>query len=174
MRREHLLHLLVELAERFGRSEFYVIGSSAILASIPDSADATLLQSRDADIVPTDEDEGLIDQISWVLGEGSDFEVRHGYYAQGVSGRTAQYAPTDWRSRTIPLSVAGYRAHCMEPHDLLLAKLGAGRQKDLEFARAAVKALPIRREILLRRLTEVAADAQTLVLIEARVRGLFA
>jgi hypothetical protein len=47
------------------------------------------------------------------------------------------YAPHGWQARTIDVSVGKIVAHCMEPHDVVLSKLGAGREKDLEFASAA-------------------------------------
>ena len=61
----------------------------------------------------------------------------------------------------------------MEPHDLLLSKLGAGREKDLDFAQAAVLSVAIQRDELLARLAAVTADPVVHRLIEGRIRTLF-
>lgn len=68
--------------------------------------------------------------------------------------------------------VGRYRALCMEPHDLVLAKLGAGRDKDLEFARAAADAGLVRIPVLLERLIGVTASDEERRRIEGRVRAL--
>ena len=52
----------------------------------------------------------------------------------------------------LPVRVADYTAWSMEPHDLVLRKLGAGREKDLEFARdAALVVSSLVREAVLSR-----------------------
>jgi hypothetical protein len=55
-------------------------------------------------------------------------------------GPETAVAPEGWRDRLVPIRGAntnGATGWCMEPHDLILAKLAAGRAKDLEFCRAA-------------------------------------
>ena len=61
----------------------------------------------------------------------------------------------------------------MEPHDLLLSKLGAGRDKDLEFARDAAKLGLVQRDELLARLASVACTDDHRRQITARVQTLF-
>jgi len=173
MRQAQLRHVILEIGERFGLTEFYVIGSAAILASLPDPPEGSLVATRDVDVIPGADDEKVADQISYVMGEASEFDLTYGYYAQGVTLSTPKYAPRGWQSRTIPIQVDRYRALCMEPHDLLLSKLGAGREKDLEFARAAVLSVSVQRDELLARLADVAADPAVRRLIEDRIRALF-
>jgi hypothetical protein len=62
----------------------------------------------------------------------------------------------------------------MEPHDVVLSKLGAGREKDLEFASAAAALGLVERSMLLSRLSLVPATAEHLNLIERRISALFA
>jgi hypothetical protein len=173
MRRAQLQHVILEIGERFGLTEFYVIGSAAILARLPDPPEGSLVATRDVDVIPGDGDRRVADRISYVMGEASEFDQVHGYYAQGVTLATPRYAPRGWQSRTIPIQVKKYRALCMEPHDLLLSKLGAGREKDLEFAQAAVLSIDIQRDELLARLADVTADPAVRQLIERRIHALF-
>lgn len=174
MRRRELLHMVLEVGERFALTEVFVIGSSAILAVLPEPPEGVLTATRDVDIIPlNDEDERLADQISYVIGEASAFDVEYGYYAQGVSLKTPTYAPNGWQARTIDLSVGKIVAHCMESHDLVLSKLGAGREKDLEFASAAAVLGLVVQSVLLARLRFVATTAEHSRLIANRISALF-
>jgi hypothetical protein len=83
------------------------------------------------------------------------------------------YAPHGWQARTIDVSVGKIVAHCMEPHDVVLSKLGAGREKDLEFASAAAALGLVEQSVLLTRLRLVPATADHLGLIAERIATLF-
>lgn len=173
MQRDQLQHVILEIGRRFDLRDFYVVGSAAILAVLPDPPAGALTATRDVDVIPPGDDEQLADRISFVLGEASDFDIEHGYYAQGVSLRTPTFAPTDWPSRALPVRVADYTAWCMEPHDLVLSKLGAGREKDLEFARDVAQLGLVRRDELLARLGSVGCTDEHRRQITARVHALF-
>jgi hypothetical protein len=164
--------VILEIGRRFDLHDFYVVGSAAILAALPDPPAGALTATRDVDVIPPGDDEQLADRISFVLGEASDFDIEHGYYAQGVSLRTPAFAPTDWPSRALPVRVADYTAWCMEPHDLVLSKLGAGREKDLEFARDAAGLGLVQCEELLTRLESVRCTDEHRRQITARVQAL--
>jgi hypothetical protein len=172
VRREQLQHVILEIGERFGLTEFYVIGSAAILAAAPNPERAELVATRDVDVLPIVDDPRLSDQISFVIGEGSAFDEEHGYYAQGVDHRTARFAPSGWQQRAIAVTAGRYRALCMEPHDLVLSKLGAGRDKDLQFARAAAEAGLVHVPVLRQRLANIAASEEERRVIELRVNAL--
>jgi hypothetical protein len=174
MRRRELQHVILEVYERFALTEIFVISSSAILAVLPDPPAGALTATRDVDIIPlNDEQERIADQISFVIGEASPFDIEHGYHAQGVSLRTPVYAPRDWQARTIALPVGKIVAHCMEPHDLVLSKLGAARDKDLEFARAAAALSLVEQSVLLSRLGLVPVSAGHAGLIAERIAALY-
>lgn len=174
MRRRELQHIVLEVGERFALTEVFVIGSSAILAVLPDPPEGVLTTTRDVDIIPpNDEDERMADQISFVIGEASPFDIEYGYHAQGVSLKTPTYAPHGWQARTVDVSVGKIVAHCMEPHDVVLSKLGAGREKDLEFARAAAALGLVEEPVLVRRLGLVPATEEHSRLIAARIAALF-
>ena len=72
---------------------------------------------------------------------GSPFHETFGYYAQGVGEKTA-VLPSGWKGRLVPVRGEGTRGAtgwCLEVHDLVVAKLVAGREKDLDFAAAAAR-----------------------------------
>lgn len=61
----------------------------------------------------------------------------------------------------------------MEPHDRVLSKLGAGREKDLEFARDVASLGLVRSDELLTRLKSVSCIDEHRRQITARVHALF-
>jgi hypothetical protein len=173
MYRNQLQHVILEIGRRFDLKDIYIVGSAAILAAMPDPPEGELTATRDVDVIPPRDEERLADKISFVLGEASDFDAEYGYYAQGVTSETPAFAPVDWRSRTIDIPVAGTVGHCMDPNDLVLSKLGAGRPKDLRFARAAANLSLIRRRLLLDRLEHVECSDQMRRLITDRITATF-
>ena len=173
MFRHQLQHVILEIGRRFDVREFYVVGSAAILAALPDPPVGALTATRDVDVMPADGDERLADRISFVIGEASEFDAEYGYYAQGVSSDTPKYAPGDWKMRAIPIRVAEFTAWCMEPEDLVLSKLGAGREKDLEFSQSAADLKLVTQEGLFHRLPLVNCAEPLRALIGDRIRSLF-
>jgi hypothetical protein len=167
-----LQHVILEIGRRFDIDEFHIIGSAAILAVLPVPPEGALTATRDVDVIPPNDDERLADRISFVLGEASDFDAEYGYYAQGVTSLTPTFAPRDWKSRAIPVRVERHTGWCMEPHDLVLSKLGAGREKDLDFARSAAKLGLVQRDELTRRLAGVICPEDHKRLISARIESL--
>ena len=156
MRRSHLQHVILEIGQRFGLDGCYVIGAAAILAVLAEPPIGILTATRDVDVIAPTDEETWADRFSFVLGEASDFDVRHGYYVQGVTSRTPASAPRGWKSRCLALAAGPYTAWCLEPHDLVLSKLGAGRPKDLSFSRALVGLGLVRHDELRLRLATVA------------------
>jgi hypothetical protein len=171
--RSQLQHVILEIGRRFDLRDFYIVGSAAILAVLPNPPEGALTATRDVDVVPPDDDERLADRISFVLGEASEFDSEHGYYAQGVTSETPAYAPSGWMGRAVPVRVDQYTGWCMEVHDLVLSKLGAGREKDIDFAKGAAELTLVQRDELLRRLPGVACSAEHRQLIENRISALF-
>ena len=143
MRRDQLEHLIRAAGQVLGVDEVIVIGSQAILATVPVGLPPAATRSVEADILPFDDRyETKADLIDGVLGEASMFQETHGIYAQGVGQRTARL-PAGWQDRLIPIlneNTAGVTGWCLEPHDLCISKLIAGRPKDLEFFRAIAQA----------------------------------
>lgn len=143
MRLEQLEHLLRAASTLVGDRDILVIGSQAVLASVPDTRlpqEATT--SIEADLAffddPADE---KADQVDGSIGELSQFHETYGYYAQGVSVTTATL-PIGWMERLVALDTPGTepaRGLCLEAHDCVVSKLVAGRGKDRDFANALLR-----------------------------------
>ena len=166
---EDLRLLIYELGRRLKLDEVYIIGSAAIAAALPNPPGGEFTATRDVDVIPPGDTESLLDQIDLLLGEGSTFDEQWGYYAQGVSSKTPTYAPRDWMARTIAVQTVTAVGRCMEPHDLAVSKLGAGRDKDLAFVRQLANAGLVNRETMLERLTSVDCSEEMRALIAARI-----
>jgi len=173
MRRRDLEHLIRAAADIADDDEIVVIGSQAILGSFPD-APAELLVSAEADLYPRRHPERA-DLVDGSIGEGSPFHDTFGYYAQGVGEGTA-VLPRGWQDRLVPVQNEGTRGAkglCLEPHDLVVAKVIAGRDKDVRFLEVAAAHGLVARETLLARLKETELDDARRALAEARMRRAF-
>ena len=174
MRRPQLEHVTLEVGRRNDLEYFYIIGSAANLAVVPDPPEWALNVTRDADVISPHQDDALSDRISRVLGESLEVVIEHGYYVQGVSRSTPAFAPQGREQRANPVRVqTRHTGLCMEPHDLVIGKLGAGREKDLEFARAVADLGILHRVVLLERLALVKTNGAHSRLIAARIEGFF-
>jgi len=72
------------------------------------------------------------------IGEKSPFHDTFGYYAHGVGPETA-ILPAHWRTRLVRVqnqNTNGIAGLCLSPGDLVVSKLAAGRDKDMDFVRA--------------------------------------
>jgi hypothetical protein len=165
MRREQLEHLIRASADIADDDEIVVVGSQAILGAHPDAPEA-LLRSVEADVFPRNHPERA-EVIEGAIGEGSPFHDTFGIYVHGVGPETAK-APAGWPDRLVVVRNAGTRGAaglCLEPHDLVLAKLVAGREKDWDFATTAIATGLVDRDELLRRVPGLPAPGATRELI---------
>jgi hypothetical protein len=171
-------HVVAAAAEVTGQDEFVVIGSQAILGSYGQPPEA-MLHSLEVDIYPLHDPDGA-DFIDGSLGDGSQFHLAYGYYAHGVGPETPK-APRGWQERLvmreIPRRVASKRtavAWCLEPHDLVLSKCVAGRDRDWDYAAEALKARIVQADILLARLPDLPVTDELRDHIEKMLRGIIA
>ena len=94
--------------------------------------------------MPVASDAGEIERLSDYLhgaaGQDSHFQETHGFHVDGISIETA-VLPPEWVHRLIPAvdPSSGATGWCLDPHDLSVAKLIAGRPKDLDFVRILVE-----------------------------------
>ena len=174
MRLEHLYHVVAAAAQIVGEEEFVIVGSQSILGSYPDAPES-LLRSQEADIYPRRAPDKAID-IEGVLGDGSRFHETFGYFAHAVGPETAK-APIGREDRLVDLEVpprAGSAiravALCLEPHDLILSKLAANRERDWDFAKEALAARLVDPAILLDRVADlpVHRDLRTMIIASLR------
>lgn len=160
MRRHELEHVIRASATIADVDDLVVIGSQAVLGSHPD-APAELCTSIEADMYPRDHPERA-DLLDGSIGEGSLFQDTFGYYVHGVAPETA-VLPVGWQERLVPIrneNTRGATGWCLESHDLVIAKLVAGRDKDMRFARVALAEGIVGRPLLLERLagTDLGAE----------------
>ncbi len=91
--------------------------------------------------------------VEGVIGEMSTFHDTNRVYAEGVHIETAEL-PAGWRERLVTWSLrssAPATPRFVEPHDLVLSKLAAGRDKDIVFAASLLDAHLVDLDILLDR-----------------------
>lgn len=164
MKRDELEHVIRAAATVAGENEIVVVGSQAILGQFPEAPDA-LLFSQEADVYPRERPEKAI-EIDGAMGDGSQFHETFGYYAHGVGPKTAK-APEGWEERLVPVRVpllSGHHAEatgwCIEAHDLVLAKLTAGRARDMEFAEEAIRHNIVQSQELLSRVQDLPLDSR--------------
>ncbi len=141
MRREQFEHTIRAAGAILGVNEVLVIGSQAIHASY-DGVIPEAQRSIETDISALEDPDGSkADLVDGSIGELSQFQETFGYYAQGVTPKTA-VLPNGWRKRLVPYltkATNGVTALCLEPHDLWISKAVAGRTKDIEFCKALLK-----------------------------------
>lgn len=173
MTREQLEHLVRAAAHIADDEELIIVGSQAVLGQFPEAPPALLI-SNEADLYPKNKPE-LADLIDGTIGELSPFHETFGYYAHGVGEATATL-PEGWRDRLVPIrstKTQGATGWCLEVHDLVVSKLVAGREKDLEFAREAARHGLVGEETLRQRLASTSLLPDARAFVDGRLRRLF-
>jgi hypothetical protein len=130
MNRTQLEHIIRAASRISDDAEIVVIGSQAIHAQEMKLPPIAYI-SEEADVYPRNYPERA-DDIDFAIGELSSFHETHGYYAHGVSPKTA-VLPAGWEQRLIRLSspnTDGAVGLCSDVHDLVLSKYAAGREKE--------------------------------------------
>lgn len=176
MDRAQFDHVIRAAAGVVGEEDIVAIGSQSILGAEPEAPEA-LLRSMEVDVYPKESPERAI-EIDGALGDGSQFHETYGYYAHGVGPETA-IAPEGWEERRVVVEVVGrtggkkmVRAHCQEPHDLVLSKCAADRERDWDFAHEAIAAGVVELETLLERVADLPVSEAEQATISMRLKAL--
>ncbi len=172
MRRGELEHVLRASAAITGCDRFVIVGSQAIHGTLQDPP-PELVTSIEVDLFTerSPEDAELIDGS---IGEGSPFHETFGYYAHGIPRETATL-PRDWRQRLVELhgpGTMGAVGMCLEPHDLAVSKLVAGRPKDETFLTGLFALGVLDPATLRERLAATDLDPRVRIDAEARLQRL--
>ncbi len=162
MKRAQLEHVLRAASRITGERDVIVLGSQSVLGSAPeDELPDEAVTSIEVDLSFLDDpDLAKADRVDGAIGELSSFHETFGYYAHGV-GVAAAVLPPGWRKRLVAFenaNTAPGRGLCLDPHDCVVAKLIAGRSKDIAFAEALIRAGIVSTAVLIERvstLTEV-------------------
>lgn len=175
MKRHQLEHIIRASSAITGAREIVIVGSQAVLGQFP-NAPEELLVSMEADVFSfRDSRDG--DLIDGSIGEASPFHRTFGYYAHGVGEETA-CLPKGWKERLIRVqneNTGSGVGLCLEAHDLAVAKLIAGREKDITFLASMIKHQLINVGLVRERLGGVTMDAErkemALFRLERLLRG---
>lgn len=174
MNRAQLEHVIRAAASIADDREIVILGSQAILGRHPE-APPELCVSHDVDLYPRNHPDRS-ELVDGAIGELSAFHETFGYYAHGVGPETA-ILPSGWESRLVRVEsrdTAGAVGLCLDPHDLAVSKLMAGREKDLEYLRVAAEHGLVTLETLLRLIDATPVEPERRDLAGARAKGLFA
>lgn len=155
MNRQELAHILRSSCIITGDTDVLVIGSQAILGAYDESELPDVITlSREVDIAFLDDpDRRKADDVEGAIGEMSPFHDTHRVYAEGVHIDTAEL-PEGWRERLVTWTLHSSdpaTPKFIEPHDLVVSKLAAGREKDIAFAATLLDASLVDFEVLLER-----------------------
>jgi hypothetical protein len=166
-------HVIRAAGGVLGEDAIIVIGSQAILASV-DRPPPAAQRSIEVDVLPFDGDQRKADLVDGSIGEASMFQESFGVYAQGVGLSTA-VLPDGWRDRLVTYrtpATGGVTALCLDPVDLVVAKLVANRPKDREFCVELVLRSIVGVDAVVDRLTLLAVDERERRTLVERAQGL--
>jgi hypothetical protein len=141
--RQQLAHLLRSACGVAHDADVLVIGSQSILGSFDEEElppEATASQEADIAFL-NDPARNKADDVEGAIGEMSTFHERNGIYAEGVHIDTA-VLPDGWRNRLVRWDLQSSepaKPRFLEPHDLAVSKLAAGRPKDHDFVLALIR-----------------------------------
>jgi hypothetical protein len=132
VRIQSLKHLVLAVGGIGAPRRIVVLGSSSLLGSFPMLGEAgqPVEASMDADLLVEPCDEQLAKVLDEALGEERTFQSRYGYHADILRPEITELLPRGWEERLVALEECE-GVFCLEPHDLAVAKLQAGRPKDL-------------------------------------------
>lgn len=154
MRPEDLDHIVRAAGNVINEDEILVAGSQAALAQFPEGLPKLATLSVEADLAALDDpDDAKAMQINGAIGEDTIFHEKNGYYAEGI-GRALLVLPTGWEERALRVMSRGQRdvtGIYPEIHDLAIAKLAAGRDKDFAWAQALFQSGHLKPATLLER-----------------------
>lgn len=132
MRVEALKHLANSAAALAPDSTIVVFGSASAFATYPELGIECELyqQTKDADFIFEPWELSLGKALNNAVGKESLFYDHFGYYADIISPAAFDNFPPDFRDRLVPLEGCP-RVFALDPHDMAVAKLFAGRPKDI-------------------------------------------
>ncbi|WP_426412030.1 DUF6036 family nucleotidyltransferase [Bradyrhizobium ganzhouense] len=172
---EDLLRVVRALAYEFETDTVFVVGSQAILASMPDAPEAAR-ESPEIDAFPANARiwelteakrtrDGVqpiaSEHIDGLFGSESQFHRTHGFYIDGVDETTAKL-PKGWQGRAVSVQteVAGriVTGVAPAPEDLVVSKLARLDERDKRFVSAIHTKRPMDLALVERRIRETDLD----------------
>jgi hypothetical protein len=168
---DDLLRVVRALAYEFKTDTVFVVGSQAILASMPDAPEAAR-ESPEIDAFPQNAKIWEVEEakrtrdgvrpiasehIDGLFGSESQFHRTHGFYIDGVDETTAKL-PTGWQGRAVKVwtEVEGRTVTGVAPsaEDLVVSKVTRLDDRDKRFVEAIHAQRPLDLELVERRIGE--------------------
>lgn len=174
---------------KFNTNNVFVVGSQAILASMPDAPEparaspeidtfpenAKIWELREAERTTDGPPPIVSEHIDGLFGENSQFHQTHGFYIDGVDETTAKL-PRGWQSRAIKLQteVAGRKVFGIAPaaEDLIVSKMARLDDRDRLFVEAIHAQRPLDLDLVEQRINETDLEPAVAARAVAYVRSL--
>jgi hypothetical protein len=138
VRREDLRLLFARARDLCGESDYVVLGSLAVLG-VARAVPPRMAASIDVDAY-TKSDPGRVFELAPALGQGSPFELEHGYYLDPISPRVATL-PAGWEGRLTRIQLESrLAAWFLEPNDAAVSKYARMEPRDREWIRPGLRA----------------------------------
>lgn len=156
---------LVRMAQALAPQQRIVLfGSMCVLVKYPGIAEETALYqiTYDADFIPEPWDDDLGKFMNDTMGKESDFRDRYTYYADIVRPAAFEQFPPGFQDRLVPID--GFQnAYALEIHDMAVAKLWAGRPKDIALLGALLHLGKIDQDTMAKRLWDTPMEEKWIV-----------
>ena len=172
MRLPALIHLVESVRTLSHCERIFVFGSSSLLPSFAQLGEpgGPLELTFDADFLIEPSNERLVAMLHAALGEGSLFARETGYCADFLRPEITEVMPAGWESRVVP--VAETRALALAPVDLVVMKLRAGRNKDMQLCHYLVAEGLIEKQLVRERLDATRIEESEIVPVYRRLESL--
>jgi hypothetical protein len=138
MRREDLRCLFAQARSLCGETDYVVLGSLAVLGCAGE-VPPRMAASIDVDAFSKGDPARIFDLVP-ALGQGSPFELEHGYYLDPISPRVATL-PAGWEDRLVRIQLEPeLAAWFLEPNDAAVSKYARMEPRDREWIRPGLRA----------------------------------
>jgi hypothetical protein len=153
MNSDRLRRLIAEARSVFSEGRIVVFGSTSLLGTFPEIAEETRLfeLTLDSDFISDPWSDDAVLRLQIAVGKPSDFFKVHGYYADIVRPDAYDQFPPGFQERLVP--IPGFDGvFALDVHDMAVAKLWAGRPKDIALLSALLHLEKLDEAVLRKRL----------------------
>ncbi|HEY0843390.1 DUF6036 family nucleotidyltransferase [Methylotenera sp.] len=145
MRIEQIQKALEAAYQLSNHHEYVIAGSLSVLGAIEESPEL-MSMSTDIDFFPL-QDPGRASEIANVLGEGSEFHIRNGYYLDAISPDLPTL-PNEWESRLVKHVLNGITTYFLDVNDTAISKYTRGAENDFRWIEAGYNANILRIDVI--------------------------
>ena len=164
MNQDRLRRLLAEARFTVPEGRLIVFGSTSVFGAFPELAEQTRLYevTLDSDFIADPWDDGSALKLQQAVGKPSVFFQEEGYYADIVRPAAFDQFPPGFQDRLVP--IGGFEnTFALEIHVMAVAKLWAGRPKDVRLLSALIHLGKLDVETLRKRLWDTSMAEKWIV-----------